>query len=500
MISVLKSTLKNTFIYSIGTFSSRLAGFILIPLYTSRFTVEEYGMMGIMEITSQVLLAFLGFSLYNAFFRWYWDKNYIEKQKSIFFTILVFLLFQIVLFLIMVISFQKQLSFLMFDSENYSYLIQLLLIVSGFEAIGVLISTLLRLKERAVFYTVLQLVKLLVGLLLTVYLIVYRHRNIEAVYEAQLVANLIYFILIFNLVRKSVKIKIEWKILRDMISFSLPLVLTSVSGIILNITDRYSLRFLSDMSTVGVYSLGLKVANTIRAFIITSVNLALQPMIFKMMDAQGNKRFYSKVLTYFTFGLMFFVLFFSVYAPEIIKVISKQNMAYWNAYKIIPILSFSMLFGMLRDVSLTGLNITKKTRIIAILILSAALLNILLNSLLIPVWSFYGAAIATTFSQAVFFLLVYYYAQKQYPIPYEIKKIVLMVITGMVLYLISLLFGPMQLMFRLPLKFLLIASFPFILFVFKFYEPIELEGIGQIWHKWHNPWNWRKNLSKIKFN
>jgi O-antigen/teichoic acid export membrane protein len=172
MLPVLKSTLKNTFIYSIGTFSSRLAGFILIPLYTSYFSVEEYGMMGIMEVSAQVLLALLGFSLYNAFFRWFWDKNYLDKQKSILFTILVFLLFQMGLFLILVLSFQHELSFLLFDSDRYSYLIQLLLLVSGFEAVGVLVSTLLRLKERAVFYTILQVVKLTAGLLITIYLIV----------------------------------------------------------------------------------------------------------------------------------------------------------------------------------------------------------------------------------------------------------------------------------------------------------------------------------------
>lgn len=500
MLPVLKSTLKNTFIYSIGTFSSRLAGFILIPLYTSYFSVEEYGMMGIMEVSAQVLLALLGFSLYNAFFRWFWDKNYLDKQKSILFTILVFLLFQMGLFLILVLSFQHELSFLLFDSDRYSYLIQLLLMVSGFEAVGVLVSTLLRLKERAVFYTILQVVKLTAGLLITIYLIVYQKRNIEAVYEAQLMANVLYIILIFNVLRKNIEVKLEWKILLDMLSFSLPLVLTSVSGIILNITDRYSLRFLSDMANVGVYSLGFKVANTIRVFLITSVNLALQPMIFKMMDDPGNKRFYSKVMTYFTFGLMFFVLLFSLYAPEIIKVISKQNMAYWDAYKIVPVLSFSMLFSMLRDVAYTGLNITKKTRIIALLILSAAFLNIMLNLLFIPAWGFYGAAVATALSQITFFALVYYFAQRHYKIPYEVKKIVLMIFTGILIYAAGLMTDPWSLFLRLPAKALLIGTFPFIISWFGFYEPIELERMGQFWQKWRNPLYWGKNLRKIKLN
>lgn len=500
MISTLKSTLKNTFIYSIGTFSSRLSGFILIPLYTSHFTKEEYGLMSMMEVSSQILLALLGFSLYNAFFRWYWDKNYINKQKSILFTITVFLVFQITLFVILGLSLQKELSLLVFNSDNHSYLIQILLIVSGFEAIGVLISTLLRLKEQAVFYTLLQMVKLAVCLGVTYYLIVFRNRNIEAVYEAQLIANILYFILIFNVYRKNIQIKFEWKILRDMLSFSMPLVLTSISGIILNITDRYSLRFLSDMGNVGIYSLGFKIANTIRVFVITSVNLALQPIIFKMMDDPGNKRFYSKVMTYFTFGLMFFVLFFSLYSPEIIKIVSRQNMEFWDAYKIVPILSFSMLFTMLRDVAFTGLNITKKTKVIAMLIISSALFNILLNVLLIPGLHLYGASVATTLSQIIFFVSVYFFAQKYYPVPYELKKIVLMIIVGVCIYGAGMLFNLCPLALRLTGKMMLILSFPFILFLLKFYESIEIERIGQFWQKWKNPMEWRKNLMKIKLN
>jgi O-antigen/teichoic acid export membrane protein len=282
-----------------------------------------------------------------------------------------------------------------------------------------------------------------------------------------------------------------------MLSFSTPLLLTSISGIILNITDRFTLRFISGMSDVGVYSLGFKLANTLRVFIIGSVNLALQPMIFKMMNDPDNKRFYSKTMTYFTYGLMFFVLFFALYAPEIIKVISKQNMDYWAAYQIVPVLSFSMLFSMFRDVSYTGLNLMKKTKIIAVLIIISAVLNIFLNVLFIPRWDFHGAAAATTLSQLFYFAMVFRFAQKHYPIPYETKKIAGMTLLGIGLTLAGLMLNPMPILPRIVLKLLLILSFPFVLYPFHFYEPIELERISEFWRKWRNPLSWPKNLRKI---
>lgn len=443
-------------------------------------------------------MALMGFSLYNAFFRWYWDKKYAGHQKSILFTILVYIVFQIFLIFILLLAIQRQLSGILFESGQYSYLIRLLMVVSALESLGLIVATLLRLKEQAVFYTILQIFKLLVSLVLTVYFVAYKGRGIQSIYEASIIANLLYLILLFNVIRKNVELKFEWPVLKEMLSFSMPLVLTSISGIILNITDRYALRFISDLEQVGIYSLGFKVANTLRVFIITSVNLALQPIVFKMMDQPGSSRFYSKVMTYFTFGLMFFVLFFSLYSPEIIKILSKKNMQFWAAYQIVPMLSFSMLFGMLRDVSFTGLNITKKTKIIALLIIGAAVFNILLNLLLIPNFGFYGASVATTVSQLAYFSVVYIIAQKKYPIPYEIGKVVLMVVTGVLLSLIGITLNEMTTVWRFTIKAVLVGSFPLILYPFGFYEAIELERMLQFWKKWRNPLMWRKNVRKAK--
>jgi len=233
--------------------------------------------------------------------------------------------------------------------------------------------------------------------------------------------------------------------------------------------------------------------------VIGSVNLALQPVIFKMMDVPDNKRFYSKVMTYYTYGLMFFVLFFALFSAEIIKIISKST-AYWDAYKIIPVLSLSMLFTMLRDVAYTGLNKMKKTRTIAMIIIGASALNIGLNVLFIPVWGFFGAACATASSQFIFFVLVYVFSQKQYFIPYELHKVFLMVLLGVILFFVSQTATPFPLVFRLPLKLGLIMVFPLVLYWLRFYESIELERIRQFWIKWRNPVNWKKNFTNLKFN
>jgi len=216
------------------------------------------------------------------------------------------------------------------------------------------------------------------------------------------------------------------------------------------------------------------------------------------MNQPDNKRFYSKIMTYFSFLVIFFVLGLSFFAREIIKVIT-SSMEYWDAATIIPVISFALFFGMLKDTSLIGLQITKRTKIIGIVIFFVAILNLGLNIILIPKFKIMGAAVATLLSQVIFFIVIFINAQKHYFIPYEILKVVLMVLVGLVLFCISLLTNNMILLPRLVIKTIILLSFPFILYPFKFYEPVELDRIKGAWDKWKNPLNWRDNIKGMKF-
>jgi len=494
MLDNLKIALKSTVIYSIGNFSSKLLGLILIPLYTDKLTVSEYGILGMLEITAQVFTALFGMSLYNAFFRWYWDKEYINKQKSMFFTILVYVISLSLLLNILLFPFHDSISNLLLDSPDYGYLIMLILLISGLDSLALVTNTLVRLQEKPAYYTILQVAKILTNLLFTVYFIAYKGKKVEGIYEAQLIGNAVFYLLASRFILKNITVRFERVIFKSMVKFSYPLLFTSLTGIILTISDRYILRFISDLIYVGIYSLGFKIANTLRVFVITSVNLAIQPMIYKMIDQPDNKRFYSKIMTYFSYGLMLCALGLSLFGRELIKFLSKTNPDYWEAFPIVPIISLAIFFGMLRDVSLTGINIAKKTSVNARSIFVVAILNIGLNILLIPLFGYIGAAVATLIAQIVYFLFVYYFAQKYYPIPYEILKVLKIICTGILIYIISTLTNDLSLFARLLIKSALILSFPLILYILKFYEPIELERLQGFWLKWRSPGKWFSNF------
>jgi O-antigen/teichoic acid export membrane protein len=323
-------------------------------------------------------------------------------------------------------------------------------------------------------------------------------QGLEGIYEARLLSLAGILLILAIPIFKNISFHFEFRALKEMILFRLPLVLSTVSYIIFNITDRFSIRFLSNSSfkDVGVYSLGFTLTNSVKVVVISAIWLSVRPMIYKMMNEEGNRRFYSKLMKYMIFGVTFLLLTISVFGQEVISVFTRNDV-YKYSFLIIPIISLAMIFDTLKEISQAiGLIITKKTGVIAITMVIATILNIILNIALIPSLNIYGAALATTISQFFFFIVIYRYSQKHYPIPYEIRRIGVMILVFVCLAGVSLLTSDLGLIFRLPLKVILIGLFPVILLYMNYYEDIETTRIKQLWDKLITPSEWMRIISK----
>ena len=479
MLNNIKKIFKNSAIYGIGNISGKLVGFILIPLYTKRFSVDEYGILSLLEITSTLLITVFGLKIYQAFFRFYWDSEYIKKQKALFFTSFSILVAASA-FLISVGFIQSsEISLLLFGKRTYSELIQLMVVGAGLQIINQILLTLMRIQEKSALYASSTVLRTAIILILTVYFIVSRGMGLNGIYYAQIVGQILFFIALIKYFLSNITLKFDFYLVKELLVYSIPLIFSSIFTILLSVSDRYMLRILADLENVGLYSLGFKIANTTKVFLVTSVQLAISPMIFRMMDDPNNKRFYSKIMTYFSFVVMLFILFVAGFSKELIEAVA-QSKDFWQAYQVVPVISFSIFFGMLMSTSQTGILITKKTKVFSVIISLSAIINILFNWVLIPIYNEMGAAIASLISQLMSFILVFRYAQKYYFIPYELKKVLYILVLGISILVIMFLINDRSLVFVLPAKLLLIFSFPFGLYLLNFYEKRELQSIRSI--------------------
>ena len=498
MLKNIKLATKDTFIYSLGNISTKIIGLILLPLYTEKLPVADYGILGTVEITIQILIAAFSLSLSQGLNRWYWDKKYRNKQKSIFFTTQATLFLGSLVMLLLLLPFTDTFSQALLYSKEYTYIITLLLISAALQIQARNVLSLMRLQRKPLLFSVTNIIKLLITLGLTIYFIVGLKRGIEGILEAQIIGFILFIMINIKFIINNSTPVFERSILKEMIVFSYPLAISAVSGTLLTVTDRYAVTHIKGLSEMGLYTLAFKIANALKIFIINSLASALMPLKFQMMDKPDSKRFYSKIMTYTAFGFILLLLILSLFSQEVIKVVAQKS-AYWSAYQLVPILCFAQLFELLRRNANFGLIIEKKTKIISSLMIFVSILNIGINILLVSYFGTFGGATATLLTQILFFIFIYHFAQKHYPISYEIKKIMLMTLLAGAIVIVSFLFvNSMELFPRLMIKLLLIIIFPLLLYFLRFYDPIEIERLKGAWNKWKNPKHWKNNLSQIK--
>jgi O-antigen/teichoic acid export membrane protein len=499
MLKTIKTSLKDSLVYGFGNIAVKLIGFILIPLYTDPkyFTVDDFGVLGLLEISALVLTALMASSLPQILTRYYWDKDHRENQKGIFFMTLIVQIAVSLVICSALIPLSGTFSNILFSKTDWSQVVTLVILSSGLQSLNNIVNTLMRLQSRSVLYTVANLFKLGMVLLLTILFIIRFRMGLEGIYLAQVFGNIFFLAVLSSYTFRNSRIYFEWNLIRQMNAYGYPLLIANIAAAMLTVIDRYSLNSMAVLKSVALYTLAFKITSVLKLVVADSIKLAISPVMFKWMDRPDNKRFYSKVLLYSSYVLMFSVVGISLFSYELIKVMTNSTQ-FWSAAAIIPVLGLSVFFGNMKDIVVYGLHFEKKTGIISIIIIITTLLSLGLNILLIPLLDLTGAALATLISQIIFWLLCNHFSQKAFFVPYEYFKLAILFITGTILSFISLKLNTLDILPRLILKTAALLSFPFLLYPAGFYEKVEIQAIRGFAVKWLNLKNIRSNIKSIR--
>jgi len=498
MLKEIKQTAKHSVVYAIGNFGIKFVGFLLIPFYTNPtlLSINDYGALAVLEATLAVLVGVLSLSMETSFSRWFWDKKFVNEQKSLFFTTLSFLLLILVPATISLSYFSVELSTLIFSNSSYSFLLKLTIFTAAFQVTNNLTLWLLRLKSKSTFFVSIQIFKLFSLLILIIWGLKYKGLGLLAICQASLIVEAITFLVLIPTIIKNAEFKIQLDVLKNMISYSFPLMLASLSGVLLSFADRYMLNSMEGLDRTAIYSVGSRIANTLKILVTMSLSLALLPMQMKKMDEAGNERFFAKIFKYSSFIFSISLLALSLFSLEVLKVISGSPV-YWEANGVVCIISFALLFNQLKNDAMMGLIVKKRTKIVGLLVLLASLLNIGLNFVLIPIWDIYGASMATLLAQIFFFMMVYYSAQKAYFIPFELRNTLVLIVVLAIFVSVGLLVSDLNIGLRLIVKLLLLILFPFVLLSMNYYNKSEKEAAKLVFNTWRKPGKLKENLMRF---
>ena len=476
MLQRVKKIVRHTAIYGLGNISTKLIGIILLPLYTRHISVAEYGVLGILEITILLLTQVVILGQAQAVIRYHSSPEYRERGKTTLFTISVFLLAVGAVFVATGLSIAKPIAAYFDKPQLFAHYFKLCIIIIWLRVITTLFLAALRSKERSVFYAVSNIIKFTLIMISNVVFIAVLGMGVKGILLAYIVGDAALLIMLLPSMLKEMTAKFDPALLKAALKFGFPLVFSAISFMLLNSGSRYILKFLTNYHEVGLFNLGYKVAGVLNMFFIQAFQLSLRPMAYKIYGQPNDRRFYSKMLTYFIFAISWAGLALAMFGKELISTLA-LNPKYWAAYQVVPLIILAYIFNGGKIVVSLGLLLKNKTRYIAYTTFGALVINIALNFLLIPKLRMVGAATASVISFFLLFIATYYYSNKYYIIHYELSKLTKLILVTITLFFISTLIVNATLAVSVALKCTLLLSLPFILYVLKFYEPIEIDRL-----------------------
>lgn len=451
MSSPLKKLAGQTAVYGLSSIVGRLLNYLLVPLYTRLFAPEVYGIVTELYAYVTFLLILLTYGLETGFFRFAQDKTNFDKVYT---SILASITITSTVFIGLLVLFLKPIANVMQYGEHTEYILWLGLIVALDAFISIPFAK-LRLQNKAWKFAIIRLVniginiglnlfflllcpKLLLSNPDSIFLEIYSPAiGVGYVFIANLVANILTFLMllpeIFN-----VKLRFDYHLLKQILKYSLPLLIAGFAGMINETLDRVLLKHLvpdgiNAMAQLGIYGANYKLAILMTLF-IQMFRYAAEPFFFNNKNESNARELYAKATKYFIIaGLMIFlgVMFYI----DIIKYFI--DVKYHEGLQVVPILLLANLFlGIFFNFSI-WYKLNDMTKYGAWLAIIGAAITIILNLVLIPAYGYVGSAWATLICYVIMTMLSFYWGQKHYKVPYEIWNAVFYFALALVLYYVS---------------------------------------------------------------
>lgn len=391
-----KELFKNFIALLISNFGSKLLSFLLVPLYTSVLTTSDYGNYDLINITILLLIPILTISISDAVTRFLLEKDSNKKQiisisfRITFYGLAILILLAIVNYIfniVNVINIYFVFFVLLYIVNVFYQLIQN--IAKGFDKI----------KELAIsgfLCSVLMVILNLVFLLgLKLGLVGYFLANIIAIGFSTL------YLFVRLKIYKYINIKnVDKNIQKEMVNYSKPMIFNAIGWWINNASDRYIVTYFCGASENGIYSVGYKIPS-----ILTSLqnifNQAWTISAIQNYDDKEKNDYFEKIYSTYNTLMVLACSILIIFTKFIAKILYKNE--FYLAWKYTPFLLISVVLGATSGIIGGIFAAEKNTKIISSTTMLGAIINTILNVVLVMIFGPIGA----TFSTMVAFLLVW---------------------------------------------------------------------------------------------
>lgn len=398
--------LKNTLLFTISSFGSKLITFLLVPLYTNILSTNDYGIADMVTTSTTLLIYVFTINIADSVLRFAIERK--ERQDEILsYGVKVFFIGSAVFGICVLLAWK----YILVDWPKYCYIFLFLnfLVLAFNQIIQNYLRALDMLKEVAIAGVLTTLVIVISNIICLLFL----ELGLIGYFISTVVGSLIssiYCIICaashkcFNLTARC-----DNSTKNEMKRYSIPLIFNGVCWWINSSLDKYFIIFFISVSASGVYAVSSKIP-TILTIFQTIFSQAWNLSAIKEFDKKDEDGFFAKAYNVYNVCLILICSGLILMNIPLAKMLFAKD--FFEAWQCSSILLVSIVFSSLSGFLGSIFSAVKNSRIFAISTIISAVVNTILNIVMIPIWGAVGAAIATAISFAAIWIIRYICAKK----------------------------------------------------------------------------------------
>ena len=444
----MKILAKETAIYGMSSIIGKFLNWLLVPLYTYVLQQQsDYGIVTNLYAWTALLLVILTYGMETGFFR-FANKEGIHP-KTVYSTSLIALFSTSALFAILCAIYSQPIANAL-GYPTHTEFITLLAIVVAMDAFASIPFAYLRYTKRALPFAALKLLFVFLNIALNIFFLVICPKiqewaiigawynasyGVGYVFVANIIATAIQTLCLLPYIIEGFKKSdtseantlpqtyFSWDILKQMLRYSLPLLVLGVCGIMNQTLDRILFPFFyqgADAQTqLGIYGACFKVAMVMMMF-TQAFRYAYEPFVFaKHKDKQSVEAYADAMKYYIIFSYM--ILLGMIFYLDLLKFIIAPS--YWEGLKIVPIVLWAYVFqGVYFNLSF-WYKLTDKTQWGAYFSMIGVVITIAIQVLFVPRIGYMASALSGAICYFIIMVLSYLIGRKYLTIPYDLKSI-----------------------------------------------------------------------------
>lgn len=385
--------IENFLVYGLGGIVSRIIPLVMVPIITRLMPNTEYFGLSDLSVTVTSFasaLAIIG--MYDAMFRMFFEKEERQYKEKICSTTLMFTLVTSAIVFVLMLFFKNAIAKFFFGDTKYFYLVYITAIATLVGATNGIISAPTRMQNKRKIFLITNTISPLISYAVSIPLLL-KGFYVIALPLASVVSGLAMEITFWILNKEWFSFKcFDFRLLKQLLSIAVPLFPNFLIYWIFNSSDRIMIANLLGVGQSGVYSVGAKLGHASQ-LIYTAFAGGWQYFSFSTMKEENQVRTNSLVFEYLGIVSFLCTMLVCIVSRWLYSLLFTDE--YVSAYIISPYLFLAPLLQMLFQVAANQFLVVKKTWPNMLILSCGAVLNIILNFLLIPRIGIEGAAIAT---------------------------------------------------------------------------------------------------------